>query len=265
MIGRSRQRCIEKPSGPTGKVVAMNSVTSGKMPGRAAALVAAFLALVLSGCATVTKQAYNRSAHPDIKVVAVIEQAPATEYAVVNFGHVGNAFGLIGAAVAAADQQSKTKDFSEAAKARGFDLTGEFRTQLVKAIESRGYRVKLVKVERPKGGFVENYANLDPEADAYIDAVASGGYVCASATSDYFPSLLVNVRVVKRASKEIVYKEMISYGYEFKYGQPIQITADPKYRFADHAALMANVPLAVDGLRDGIPKVIAQLERDLSK
>jgi hypothetical protein len=236
----------------------------GKRAGRRWLPVVA-LALALAGCATAPKQAYNRAANSDIKVVGILVPKPPAEYQVWNIGHAGNAFGLIGGLIAASDMQSKSKEFTEAARARGLDLAGEFQGQLVSAVESRGYRVKLLNVERPKAVFLERYDDLDPEADAYVDVVIGGGYLCASGTEDYFPSVQVNVRVVKRVSREVVYQERVAYGYEWKYGQPVQIPSDAKYRFKDFPALMADVPLAVDGLRAGVPKVVSQLGRDLSQ
>ena len=234
-----------------------------RLAGARALAVAATIAL--ASCATVPKQAYNRTAHPDIKVVGVIAVAPTAEYTVANLGHPGQAFGLIGAAIAISDMQSKSTEFTAAAKARGLDVAASFQERLVAAIEARGYRVKIVKAERPKAGFLERYDGLDADADAYVDATISAGYACASSTADYFPIVLSGVRIVKRGSREIAYNETIAYGYEWKYGQPVQIPADPKYRFKDFAAIMADVPVAVEGLTDGVPKVIAQIERDLSR
>jgi len=233
--------------------------------GRGFALLLVVAVAALAGCATVPKQAYNRTANPDIKVVGLLEPNIVVEYPVLNLGHAGNSFGLIGGLIAMGDMQSKTKDFTTAAMGRGFDLTADFRSQMVAAIEARGYRVKILMVERTKSGFLEAYDSLDKEPDAYVDATVSGGYLCASGTADYFPSVQVGIRIVKRATREVVYQERIVYGYEFKYGQPVQITADPKYQFKDFPALMADVPLAIDGLRAGVPKVVAQVGRDISQ
>jgi hypothetical protein len=232
---------------------------------RGFALLVLVAVVALAGCATTPKQAYNRTANPDIKVVGLLEPNLVVEYPVLNLGHAGNAFGLIGGLIAMSDMQGKTKEFTAAAMVRGFDLSADFRQQMVAAIEARGYRVKLLTVERIKSGFLESYDSLDKEPDAYVDATVSGGYLCASGTADYFPSVQVGIRIVKRATREVVYQERIAYGYEIRFGQPVQITADIKYQFKDFPALMADVPLAVDGLRAGVPKVVAQVGRDISQ
>src|SRR4029453_18070611 len=103
-------------------------------PAGAGALVVA-ATITLASCRAVPKQAYNRTAHPDIRVVGVIVVAPTAEYTVANLGHPGQAFGLIGAAIAISDMQSKTTEFTAAAKARGLDVATSFQERLVAAIE----------------------------------------------------------------------------------------------------------------------------------
>lgn len=227
---------------------------------RALALVA--LLAVVGGCAT--RQAYNRSAHGDISVVCIIEPNVLSEYRVVNAGHPGNYFGLIGGLIALADAQIKTSEFSAAAIKAGLDVTPEFRRLIIAGVDKRGYKAKVIAAERRQGGgFVDRYDALDSECDAYVDAIVFAGYIAPSPTADYFPSVGANVRVVKRRTGEIVYRDAIAYGYSSGATNIVQITADPQYRFKDFAALMANVPLAVQGLKEGVPKVVAQVESDL--
>ncbi len=216
----------------------------------------------LAGCAT-PRQPYNRAAHQDIKVACLLQPGAGSDYEVVNLGHPGGMFGLIGGLIAAADAYSKTTEFTNAAKKLGLDVPEAFKQALVAAIESRGYRVKVLDVKRPRPGLLEKYDALDAECDAYVDTVIRAAYLSASATADYFPSVVASVRVVKRRTLEIVYGESIAYGFQYSGGTPVQITADPKYRFKDFPALMANVPLATAGLQRGVPDVVTQIGRDL--
>jgi hypothetical protein len=125
---------------------------------------------------------------------------------------------------------------------------------------------KVVAAKRGKRGYVERYDSLDAECGAYVNAQLSASYPNSPATADYFPSVVMNVRIVKRKSNEIVYEETVAYGFVFqKAGTPMQITAEPQFRFKDFAAMMADVPLAGEGLHAGIPKVTEQLERDLQQ
>lgn len=58
----------------------------------------------------------------------------------------------------------------------------------------------------------------------------------------------------------------MSYGYELRGGgQAVTIAADPRFRFKDFQVLMAEVDRAVEGLREGVPRVVAQISRDLAR
>ena len=234
-------------------------------PRSLAAFAAAFAMLLVAGCVTVPKQAYDRAAHPEVKVVGLLEPHPTLEYSVINVGHVGNAFGLIGALVASADIQGKTNEFTAAMKSRGFDLAKEYRDALRKALESRGYVAKIIPVDRPRGYFLDLYDTLDPTVDAYVDTNVGASYLAASATADYLPSVRSNTRVVKRRTREVVYQEILNYGYESRYGQPVMIASDAEFRYKDHATLMANADRALVGLRNGIPLLVDRTMRDLSR
>ena len=168
-----------------------------------------------------------------------------------------------GAIVASADIQGKTADFTKAMQTRGLDAAAEYRDALRKGLEARGFVVKIIAVERPRGLFLDQYDTLDPSVDAYLDSNIGAAYLCASATSDYLPAVRANTRMVKRATREIVYREIVAYGYELKAGQPVSIASADSYRYKDHADLMAHPDQALDGLRIGIAAVADRTLRDL--
>jgi len=220
--------------------------------------------LAVAGCATVPKQAYNRAANKDVHVVGVLEPATSDDYFVQNVGHVGLSFGLIGGLIAMADMNGKTSEFTKAAKASGLALASEYQTELVREVEKAGYVVKILQIQRPKSAFLSAYDGLDDLCDVYLDSTIYAGYMSASGITDYVPAVRAAIRVVKRSTKDVLYQEYVAYGYEFRGAQAISISSDPKYRFKDHPTLMANMPLAVEGLRNGIPAVVGQISRDLA-
>lgn len=227
-------------------------------------ILAIAMVIAVAGCATIPRESYNKIANGDVHRVCVLAPPATREYAIQNIGHVGYSFGLVGALIAAGDIRSKTNDFTEAAQSAGFDLAREYQAAVMTAMQKAGYETKLLAMERSKLAYLDSYNDLDDKCDIYLDSTVFGGYLSASATTDYIPVVRVAMRAVKRTTKEVVYQELVSYGYEFRGAQAISIAADPKYRFRDHAALMANVPLAVDGIRNGVPLVVAQISRDLS-
>ena len=101
--------------------------------------------------------------------------------------------------------------------------------------------------------------------DAYLDSTFGAGYMCASATTDYIPTLRTLVRLVKRGSNQILYEDHISYGYELRAGDWVSIAAEQQYFFKDFGALMANPDKSIEGLRNGIPVVTKRIAQDLEK
>jgi hypothetical protein len=63
--------------------------------------------ILLSGCAQLPKQAFNKEAATGIKTLTVTSRADESRYDAVIIAHPGANFGLVGALVAAADMKSK--------------------------------------------------------------------------------------------------------------------------------------------------------------
>jgi hypothetical protein len=67
---------------------------------------------VVSGCASTPHVAFNKAASSYVKRIALLQVRSPRALEVTNLGGAGSAFGLIGAAVASADEDSKTHFFS---------------------------------------------------------------------------------------------------------------------------------------------------------
>jgi hypothetical protein len=181
-------------------------------------------------------------------------------------GHPGLGFGLIGGLVAAADTSAKSKEFTALAKQKSVDYVAEYQKDLAQALEKAGYTVKILKVKRDTPEkLMTSYEGLDDSVDAYLDQRVSSGYMCASAVADYIPSVVSSAKLVKRSTKEIVYQEVISYGYELKYLQAISLPAESKYFFNNYDLLKSDMDKAVAGLRAGFPAVAQQVAADIRK
>jgi len=223
------------------------------------------LVAFVSGCATVHKQTFNKEASPNIKTIGLIEPATADEYAVQNLGHAGMYFGLIGGLIASADMSSKTNQFTDLMKARGFNLKEEFQKNLVAELQGVGYSVKIIRAQKEKQAFLETYDALDQEVDAYLDSIVSAGYLCASGGTDYIPAVRSGVRLVKRGPGEILYQDVIAYGYEARSSQAVCISASQKFYFRNFEALSSAPDKALEGLRTGIPLLAKRIAQDLAK
>lgn len=221
------------------------------------------LILLMAGCATFERQAFNKTAHQDLKRIGLIEPACNKEYYVQNLGHAGISFGLIGGLIAVADMQSKANEFTELMKSRNFKVDNEFQGLLATELQNAGYSVKVIKTKREKADFLNDYSSLDKDVDAYLDIGINAGYICASWMSDYVPAVRSSIRLVKRETKDILYQDSISYGYEFYQSKAVQIAAEQRYFFKDFRAITENPELAMEGLQKGIPLVAKRIAEDL--
>ncbi|MGD0887348.1 MAG: hypothetical protein ABSA46_21090 [Thermodesulfovibrionales bacterium] len=223
------------------------------------------MAVMLGGCASVHKQAFNKGPNEEMKMIGLLEPAHTGEYFVANSGHIGQSFGLIGGIIAATDIQTKTNQFTELMKARNFNASDEFQSLLQAELQNAGYIVKIIKPERQKPAFLEKYDSLDKDVDAYLDLGIGVGYQCASSSADYIPVVRSAVRLVKKGTNEILYQDIIAYGYEPPHGQAISITANQKYFFKNFATLKENPDLALAGLKEGLPLVAKRIAQDLAR
>jgi len=157
------------------------------------------LALSLSACVSFPKQQFDKQAAGEIKRIAVIEVEEPAEYSVVNFNPaMGAAFGLIGGLVEAANNMSKTTQFTASAKELDLHLGAELGAQIKQALEQRGYQVSYVTgVRTKKNAMISDYAKVPTDADAILDVVVeNGGYYSGPASSDYTPWLRVSTKLV---------------------------------------------------------------------
>lgn len=223
------------------------------------------ITLLLGGCVNVPKQAFNRDLNKDVVAIGLLDPPTITEYPVVNMGHPGLGFGLIGGLVAAADIQAKTDEFTKKIKSRNFDLREECRKLLGTELSQAGYKTTVVTVQREKPGFWQTYETIPAKADAYLDVVCSAGYLSAGPASPYVPTLMLNARMVKRSTSEIIYQEIVSYGYENRFLQAVNISADTQYYFSNFESLTQNDARALEGIRKGLPLVVKRLVQDIRR
>jgi hypothetical protein len=138
-------------------------------------LIVVFVVVIQAGCASIPKQAFNKEANRGILQITLVEPAVERDVAVVNLGHPGNHFGLIGAIIASGQISAKTTEFTKVLKAKGFDLPAEFETALIGELERAGYTVQVKKVPRTKAEFLQNYNTVSAGAHAIIDTIGERG------------------------------------------------------------------------------------------
>jgi len=219
--------------------------------------------LLLAGCVA-PKQTFNESANKYINTIAVIKPANPDEISVAIIHHPGANFGLIGGLIAAADISAKTTKYQESIVSVKVNWADRAQDRFMESLEKAGYTVTSVtKDKRVPGRYLEDYKG--ETVDAYLDYYFSLAYAASTPTSDYTPSVLLNVRLVDAKSKSILYEDQIAYGYHYSYGEPVHIASSKDYLYTDIDVLCNNGVISVEALKDGIYKVVDKVASHLKK
>lgn len=239
-------------------------------------LFALFLiAVALTGCATIEKQAFNRDANLGIRKVALIEPRPSTDFGILIQNQPALHLGLIGAAAYAAEMNSKSNTLDAAMKPLGWSLTDSLSTAVAEELKKSGYEVVRVDLKRDSLTLVKDYAEYKSNpafapaltADAWIDlATRDPLYIANGPTSDYVPSIGLTVRMVSAKDQTVLYREDFLYGYVFQMGrlQPVLVPSAPAFRFANMEALTADPKKTLEGMAQGVPLLAKKIADDIT-
>ena len=231
-----------------------------------ARLVLLLLPLVLAACAAPAPQvAVSSQQLSAIRTVAVVRAPEPEGYTVINLGHPGIAFGVIGGAVAASDMKQKSDQLSSALRAQGGGFTTKLADLMVLRLAAAGYDAR---VEDAPWQMEEGRQRLDFEkihSDADVVLVLSPqivGFVARGMTSDYLPSLTVVATLLDR-QKQQIYRGYHSYGYTPK--QEGWKAAAPRTTFPNFDALMADPVATAAALRVAGNAIADSVAGDLRK
>lgn len=209
-------------------------------------------ALLVTGCAQLPKQAFNREGATHVKSVAIVQLDNQDSYEAVILGHPAASFGLIGGLVAAADMQSKSTRLTNALDPKETRLQERFATRLAAALQDVGYSVSIVPVPRTVAeAEVHPYVKKNAQADAFIVVRLVGAYFAAGPSTDYQPRLMGVVKVVDLATGTPLYQDALTYGYAMPQAQTVHFAAESKYRFADIDVLVKDPAASREGLYAG--------------
>ncbi|HET7773637.1 MAG TPA: hypothetical protein VFK82_07405 [Burkholderiaceae bacterium] len=222
--------------------------------------------LLLAACASpVPKIDSTPAALARVKTIAVIRAPEPKTYTVVNFGHPGMAFGLVGGLIAAGDQKSKQDELSAAMKQGNPALTSAALPEaLVSQLNQMGFqaRVEDAPWAEVDGKYTLPFDKINSDADAVVVVSPTiVGFIATGLTSDYYPTMTAVVTLLGKDRKEPLYR-----GYHATGWQP---KADgwrfspAKTTFGNYAALMADPKKSADALSEAARNVAASVARDL--
>ena len=228
-------------------------------------VILALAVLVVTGCAQLPKQAFNREAASGIKTVVIAQPQDQDSYEAAMLGHPAASFGLIGGLVAAADIQAKSNRLTAAIDVKETRLQDRFVKKLRESVLEAGYETSVITIA-PTGSEDQTMGLLrQTGADAALIVNVIGRYWAAGPSTDYMPSILVTVKKVNLKSSDILYQDAFTYGYAAPQMKTVHFASDTVYRFANIDALTADPEKTRRGLLKGIDAIVAQIAADLKR
>lgn len=228
------------------------------------------LTCALSGCASPPRdQAFNKVANAGIHRIALLK-VPEADLRVINIGGALGGFGLIGAALAESDEDSKSQAFAVSVGGRA--RLGELLTQtLATELEKSGYEVT-VEAQRPvtdagpdtaKVNEKADYSNVKTDADAIMDVSFLGaGYLSPAGSSVYMPWLHLRARLVSPGGRAQLFFQFMVYGAKFPQTKEY-FASRPQYSYGDFDSLMKDPNAAAEGLTAGLGPIATRIAQQL--
>lgn len=231
---------------------------------------ALFLAFILSACAAApSKVALKPEARNAVKHIALIDVPEPTQYT-MNPGPLPGGpalymFGALGGAILGGIEAKRfntaTEKFNNAISPYHPNITGTLLSQIENGLKQKGYDVVHIP-QPPKSSDGKDYdlTKISGNFDAVLITTLGAGYAIESGRCN--PSLSVNVSLSEQSSKKTLFSDSYSYSVN-KSGNSIHIMPDSKFIIANENELYANIPVAVEGLKDGVTKIADRIVMDL--
>ena len=160
------------------------------------------------------------------------------------------------------------KDHKE--KYGDFVFSAVMQRSLTKHFQAMGYPLIQVAVKRKKPKLLRKYTRLSAAgADVYVDVVPMGVGYWPTPTLRHFrpdpddPMVVVIARLVSASSKDILYEEQVRYGSKPR-GGGIYLPSPKDHRFESTKLLKANMPMAIEQLKQGIDAVARAIAEEMT-
>lgn len=225
-------------------------------------LILFVIVLLTTGCASIPKQSFNAEANRNIRSITLLEPVQVNQIQVGIIHHPGNSFGLIGAAIAAADTSAKTAAYNNALGGNKVNWSAYTQQLLKNSLEKSGYTVKTLKVRKSgaSADFLKNYPKT--ETDAILDYHFSVHQTATGPTTSYIPTVQLFSRLVRASDQAVLYAE------HFTSGNPTSAVKESvklsgSSGFKNMAALKARPEESIEALKKGIGKITDKISNDL--
>jgi hypothetical protein len=221
----------------------------------------AFITTLFTGCAIVTKQAYEPSATAPIKQVLVVTQNEITPLRFAIYGSKATLLGPFGALAALSQAEEKAELLRKDLNQYGATYDQYFVDELKASFAKAGIQTSFVSAKKEtRRGFVEDYKSLaiPKDTDAVLDlfiAEASYGGTHPMTDPEMRPIMQVYARLVSAKTFEVLYSDHISYGYDNPLMDAQKIKAPQKYYMPDMDAVIADKARSAEGIRNAAAEV----------
>ena len=225
-------------------------------------------ATILVGCAgPVPKIDSSPTALSKVNTVAVIRPPEPKTYAVMNFGHPGMAFGLIGGLIAGGDMSSKQDKLTAAVKQNASSQTSSALAEnIATRLTKMGFQATVEDGpwEETDGKFKLDIEKISSSADTVlVVAPTIVGFVATGATSDYLPTIAASVTLLGKDRKEQLYRGFHACGWHPN-ADGWRYSSTP-VAFANFDALMADPGKTADSLSSAASAVAVTVAEDLRR
>lgn len=224
-------------------------------------------AIVLVGCASpVPRIEVAQERLAKIKTVSVVRVPESKSYTVLNIGHPGMAFGLIGGLIAAADQNSKQETLSKAYREQGTAINKVLVAELVKQLNAQGFIAQ--EQDAPWKEADNRYSLKFEEIQSAADAVlvvspAIEGFVSPQGSTLYLPTITAVAALLGDDKKNPMYRGFHAVGWK-----PTAAgwrSTEARNTYPNFDALMADPKASAQSLEDAAKDLAQSVSRDLKR
>ena len=223
------------------------------------------LALLTACAGPVKKVDASREKLATIRTIAVIRPPEPKAYEVMNFGHPGLAFGVIGGAIAASDQSSKKNLLNASYKERNLAASSKLAGSIAEQLNSSGFEaiVEEGPWEEVDGKFKLSLDKISSTADGVLVVTPTLEGFVATTTQDYMPTVTAVVVLLGKDRKEQLYKGFHSSGWA-PMGDGWRITL-AKVTFRNSDALIQDTKASSEALVNAAIAIGQTVGTDLRK
>jgi hypothetical protein len=231
--------------------------------------VALLLVCLVAGCASVQKVSLKPEAKQKIKHIALIEVPEQSRYAMYPgqapglaalyvFGALG---GLLVGGIESGRIESATNRFTEAVLPYKPNVSSLMLEKLEIGLKQKGYEVtRIPEPPKSKDNNEYDFAKVQGEYDAILASNMTASY--SAEKNGFGPRVVAIVNLIGKPANTPLFTDMYLFSSQ-KAGDAIHLVSDKKYSVADTDILHQNIPIAVDGMKDGASQIADRILQDL--